>query len=136
MVVLAIFRTRFFVVSFSLIVLSTIMWRMIWLTVPPGVQFIEEACSGLNYFTQFTCRTLLSTMESKAITSKGELCLALKLKTSNMAESYLNHLSNFIGFNLRSVEICLDGFSVPMNNIWRVHINALKKINKWVSIID
>uniref|UniRef100_A0A2N9I892 Pectinesterase catalytic domain-containing protein n=1 Tax=Fagus sylvatica TaxID=28930 RepID=A0A2N9I892_FAGSY len=66
---------------------------MIWPTVPPGVQFIEEACSGLNYYTQLTCRTLLSTKESKAITSKGELFLALMKKTSTMAESYLNHLS-------------------------------------------
>jgi hypothetical protein len=112
MAVLAIFRTRYFVAAFSLIVLSTIMWRMIWPTVPPGVQFIEEACSGLNYYTQFTCRTLLSTKESKAITSKGELFLALMKKTSTMAESYLNHLSNFTGFNLQSVETCSDDFSI------------------------
>ena len=112
MAVLVIFRTRVFVVFFSLIVLSTIMWRMIWPTVPPGVQFIEEACSGLNYYTQFTCRTLLSTEEAKAITSKGELFLAVMKKTSTMAESYLNHLSNFTGFNLQSVETCLEDFSI------------------------
>jgi hypothetical protein len=84
------------------------MWRMIWPTVPPGVQFIEEACSGLSYYTQFTCKTLLSTKESKAITSKGELFLALTKKTSTVAEYYLNHLSNFTSFNLQSVETCLD----------------------------